>query len=110
VPFSVAINSKHEVQTPAKAVNFLTFAQKHTMTLHPGPILARINSPHELRKLKRADLLQLAGELRGIHVETRFVMKLKSCLTCKKQKKVCFCQQLLLWSLNQLYTKFISFS
>jgi 1-deoxy-D-xylulose-5-phosphate synthase len=35
------------------------------MTLHPGPILARINSPHDLRKLKRADLLQLAGELRA---------------------------------------------
>lgn len=34
------------------------------MTLHPGPLLARINSPHDLRKLKRADLLQLANELR----------------------------------------------
>jgi len=35
------------------------------MTLHPGPLLARINSPHDLRKLKPADLLQLAGELRA---------------------------------------------
>ncbi len=35
------------------------------MTLQPGPLLARINSPYDLRKLSHNDLLQLANELRA---------------------------------------------
>lgn len=34
------------------------------MTLHPGPLLARINSPQELRKLTQEQLLRLTHELR----------------------------------------------
>lgn len=34
------------------------------MTLHPGPLLAGINSPHELRQLTQTQLLQLTHELR----------------------------------------------
>ncbi len=35
------------------------------MTLQPGPLLAHINSPYDLRKLSHNDLLQLANELRA---------------------------------------------
>ncbi len=34
------------------------------MTLHPGPLLAHINSPHDLRKLTQDQLPQLSHELR----------------------------------------------
>jgi len=60
----VFLNSKLSNISYFRWLSIYTFRQLHPMKITPGIILAQINSPEDLRKRDRSELLQVCDELR----------------------------------------------